>query len=51
MKSSIRKTSRRQALIRLSVLATLIFIAVGGVTRTVRADVSCAPVQGAIHHP
>jgi hypothetical protein len=48
MKNSIRKTSRCQTPIRWLVLATLTLIAVGAVTRKVRADVSCAPVRGTI---
>jgi hypothetical protein len=48
MKDSIGKTPRSQALIRWSVLATLILIALGAVTRRVHANVSCAPVHGTI---
>lgn len=47
MKNSTRKASRRQALIRWSVIATLVLMT-GVAIRRVRADVSCAPVHGTI---
>ena len=48
MKNSIANTPPHQASIRRLVLATLVLIAVGAVTRKARADVSCAPVNGTI---
>ena len=48
MKNSIGKTLHDHARMRWLTLATLILIAVGAVTRKVRADVSCAPVHGTI---
>jgi hypothetical protein len=46
MKNSIRKRSHYQSRVRWIVSATLILIALGVVTREVRADSSCAPVHG-----
>ena len=48
MKNSIEKTLPYQTRIRRLVLATLILIAVGALTRNVHADVSCMPVHGTI---
>ena len=48
MKNSIRTKLQSQALIRWSVLATLIFVSVVAVSHKVRADVSCVPVHGTI---